>query len=192
MWYNYRVLSIKLHFQINTYKYHLQFYFSGKQGFGPTEQDWGYVTVRQNAHMFWWLHYTNATVVKTQRPLIIWLQGGPGSSSTGYGNFFELGPLDQNLEPRKTSWDKYANLLFVDNPVGTGFSYVDNVSALTTTNEQIALDFVELLKGFYKAVPDMKKVPLYIFSESYGGKMTADIALAIDKVSKNTFLCYQI
>lgn len=121
----------------------------------------------------------------TDRPLLIWLQGGPGSSSTAYGNFFELGPLDENLNPRNTSWVKYANLLFVDNPVGTGFSYVDDNNAFTTTNEEIGNDFVQLLKGFYEAVPEMKKVPLYIFSESYGGKMTAEIALATDKVSRN-------
>lgn len=160
--------------------------FKGKHGFGPTDQEWGYVTIRENAHMFWWLHYTTDAVAKyTDRPLIVWLQGGPGSSSTGYGNFFELGPWNENLKPRNTSWDKYANILFVDNPVGTGFSYVDEENAFTTTNKQIADDFVELMKGFYMAIPDMKKVPLFIFSESYGGKMLADIALALINVSKN-------
>lgn len=139
--------------------------------------------------MFWWLHYTSAKVAKyTDRPLIIWLQGGPGASSTGYGNFYELGPLDAKLKARETSWDKHANILFVDNPLGSGFSYVDNITAFTTTNEQIANDFVVLLKGFYEAVPEMKKVPLYIFSESYGGKMTADIALAVNKVSNLTMV----
>lgn len=134
--------------------------------------------------MFWWLHYTSAQVKKyTDRPLIIWLQGGPGGSSTGYGNFHELGPLDESLNPRNTSWDKHANLLFVDNPVGTGYSFADDIDGFATTNQQIADDFVELMKGFYQAVPDMLLVPLYIFSESYGGKMTVDIALALDKVS---------
>lgn len=159
------------------------FSFLGKPGFGPTDQDWGYVTVRENAHMFWWLHYTSAKVAKyADKPLIIWLQGGPGGSSTGFGNFGELGPLETNLQRRNTSWDNYANILFVDNPVGAGFSYVDHLSALTTTNKQIADDFVELMKGFYSAVPEMRKVPLYIFSESYGGKMLADIALALNSV----------
>lgn len=134
--------------------------------------------------MFWWLHYTAANVTNYyDRPLIIWLQGGPGGSSTGYGNFHELGPIDENLKPRNSSWVGKANVLFVDNPVGTGFSYVDDNRALATTNEQIANDFVELMKGFYTDVPAMKKAPLYIFCESYGGKMTVDIALALDKVS---------
>ncbi|KAJ8938320.1 hypothetical protein NQ314_011532 [Rhamnusium bicolor] len=142
-----------------------------REGFGPTDQEWGYVTVRERAHMFWWLHYTTADVSKvTDRPLVIWLQGGPGSSSTGFGNFAELGPLDSDLNVRPTSWTNDVNVLFVDNPVGTGYSYVDSATALTTTNRQIAEDFLVLLKGFYDAVPIFKHIPLYIFCESYGGK----------------------
>lgn len=97
------------------------FSFIAKHGFGTTDQDWGFVTVREKAHMFWWLHYTTAKVEKyTDKPLIIWLQGGPGSSSTGYGNFAELGPFDLSLEPRNSTWIQWANGLFVDNPVGVG------------------------------------------------------------------------
>ncbi|XP_060523994.1 retinoid-inducible serine carboxypeptidase-like [Cylas formicarius] len=161
--------------------------FSGvlaREGYGPYDQEWGYVTVREQAHIFWWLYFTNATQNPYDRPLAIWLQGGPGASSVGYGNFEEIGPLDQSLNPRNYSWVKDLNLMFVDNPVGTGFSYVDDIQALATTNNQIALDFVELLKGFYKALPQFEPVPLYIFCESYGGKMTAEIALELNKAIK--------
>lgn len=69
--------------------------------------------------MFWWLHYTIANNAQfTDRPLILWLQGGPGSSSTGYGNFEILGPLDLKLNERDFTWIKTHNVLFVDNPVG--------------------------------------------------------------------------
>ncbi|KAG5884146.1 hypothetical protein JTB14_021811, partial [Gonioctena quinquepunctata] len=156
-----------------------------KTGFGPTDQEWGFATVRKGAHLFWWLHYTTANVTRhSERPLIIWLQGGPGSSSTGFGNFAEIGPLDTDLNPRKTSWVKDANLMFVDNPVGTGFSHADNDETLTTTNREIAEDFLELMKQFYETLPEFKKVPLYIFCESYGGKMTAEIALVIDNAAR--------
>lgn len=77
----------------------------GKKGFGPGEQEWGYVQVRPKAHMFWWLYYTTANVTSYyDKPLVIWLQGGPGASSTSYGNFEELGPLDVNLNPRNYTW----------------------------------------------------------------------------------------
>lgn len=73
--------------------------------FGPFAQDSGFVDVRPGAHMFYWLFYTTAEVDHyTERPLIIWLQGGPGGSSTGFGNFELLGPLDLSLNEREHSW----------------------------------------------------------------------------------------
>lgn len=127
--------------------------------------------------MFWWLHYTTAQTPQfTDRPLILWLQGGPGSSSTGYGNFEILGPLDLDLNERSFTWIKTHNVLFVDNPVGTGYSYVDHNKYLTKDNQQIARDLVELLRGFYVAQPDFRTVPLHIFGESYGGKMAIEFA----------------
>ncbi|PWA96194.1 serine carboxypeptidase-like 50 [Artemisia annua] len=67
-----------------------------------------------------------------QVPLLIWLQGGPGCSSLT-GNFFELGPylvmssLKHNVEhltlkKNPSSWNRLFDLLFLDNPIGTGFS----------------------------------------------------------------------
>ncbi|CAH0558961.1 unnamed protein product [Brassicogethes aeneus] len=156
----------------------------GREGFGPGEQNWGYVQVRQDAHIFYWLYHTTALVKNaTEKPLVIWLQGGPGSSSTGYGNFAELGPLDVNLKPRNTSWTSRYNVLFVDNPVGSGFSYVEN-NAYAMNNTQIAKDFLVFLKGFYQQNPEFQASTLHIFSESYGGKMTAEIALLLDKAIK--------
>ena len=77
----------------------------GDLGFGPGDQEWGYITVREGAHMFWWLFHTTSDVQNsTEKPLVIWLQGGPGASSTGYGNFEELGPLDLFLQGRNHTW----------------------------------------------------------------------------------------
>lgn len=73
--------------------------------------------------------------------------------------------------------------MFVDNPVGTGFSYVEKSSLLTRTNKQIALDLVEMMKDFYKKYPKFLDTPLYITCESYGGKMVAEFALELDAVS---------
>ena len=109
--------------------------FSGaNDAAGIPDERWAYVTVRADAHMFWWLYGadTEEPSERLSKPLIMWLQGGPGASSTGYGNFEELGPLTVNLTPRNTSWTRAANVLFVDNPVGSGFSYVTKESALTT------------------------------------------------------------
>lgn len=138
------------------------------------DEKWGYVTVRKDAHMFWWLYGgQSSTKLRTEMPLVIWLQGGPGGSGTGFGNFREIGPIDDNMHKRNTTWVKVSNLLFIDNPVGTGFSYVDNVFALTTNVSQIAEDLLTLMKSFVTVLPIFQKLPIYVFSESYGGKMTA-------------------
>uniref|UniRef100_A0A8C9AF98 Serine carboxypeptidase 1 n=1 Tax=Prolemur simus TaxID=1328070 RepID=A0A8C9AF98_PROSS len=65
----------------------------------PTDEGkevWDYVTVREDAHMFWWLYYaTNPCKNFSELPLVMWLQGGPGGSSTGFGNFEEIGPFSR-------------------------------------------------------------------------------------------------
>uniref|UniRef100_A0A2K5QFL3 Serine carboxypeptidase 1 n=1 Tax=Cebus imitator TaxID=2715852 RepID=A0A2K5QFL3_CEBIM len=57
---------------------------------------WDYVTVRKDAYMFWWLYYaSNPCKNFSELPLVMWLQGGPGGSSTGFGNFEEIGPFSK-------------------------------------------------------------------------------------------------
>ncbi|KAG8129362.1 hypothetical protein E2320_016063 [Naja naja] len=168
------------------------------------KQAWGYVPVRSNASMFWWLYYADSPTQNfTQLPLILWLQGGPGASGCGYGNFEEIGPLDSDLKPRKTTWLQAASLLFVDNPVGTGYSYVNDTLAYATDLSMVASDMMVVLREFFKSkvefqastartahgmpycpLPLYETIPFYIFSESYGGKMAAAIALEVHKASQ--------
>ncbi|KAL7300072.1 hypothetical protein TKK_0007082 [Trichogramma kaykai] len=63
--------------------------------------------------MFWWLYYANVTTDFSEKPLVIWLQRGPGASSTGYGNFMELGPLDVDLNLRNHTWVRDYNVFLL-------------------------------------------------------------------------------
>ncbi|XP_070778637.1 retinoid-inducible serine carboxypeptidase [Enoplosus armatus] len=154
-------------------------------------ETWNYVEVRDGAHMFWWLYYAdNQSAEYGDLPLVMWLQGGPGGSGTGFGNFEEIGPLDRNLEPRKTSWVQAASVLFVDNPVGTGFSYADRPDGYATNVATVASDMLVLLEHFFAERAEFQSVPFYIFSESYGGKMAAAISMELTKaVAKGTVKC---
>uniref|UniRef100_A0A671R5I6 Carboxypeptidase n=1 Tax=Sinocyclocheilus anshuiensis TaxID=1608454 RepID=A0A671R5I6_9TELE len=146
------------------------------------KESWGYVDVREGAHMFWWLYYANSSSASYKDlPLVMWLQGGPGGSSCGFGNFEEIGPLDRDLKPRETSWVRAASVLFVDNPVGTGYSYTDTEDALTKDVAMVASDMMVLLKSFFSLKTEFQSIPFYIFSESYGGKMAAAISLKLTK-----------
>jgi serine carboxypeptidase 1 len=67
----------------------------------------------------------------------------------------------------------------VENPVGAGWSYVDDLSLLPTNNSQIADDLVTLFTAFLTAYPVFQTVPFFVFCESYGGKMTTTFATAL-------------
>uniref|UniRef100_A0A1A8C1D9 Carboxypeptidase n=1 Tax=Nothobranchius kadleci TaxID=1051664 RepID=A0A1A8C1D9_NOTKA len=157
---------------------------------GCTEA-WDYVEVRPGAHMFWWLYYAESQASQYKDlPLVMWLQGGPGGSGTGFGNFEEIGPLNRDLQPRKTSWVQTASLLFVDNPVGTGFSYAERPDGFATDVATVASDMLVLLRHFFTLKSDFQSVPFYIFSESYGGKMAAAISLELTKaIAKGSVKC---
>lgn len=108
--------------------------------------------------------------------------------SSGYGNFIEFGPLDLELNERNHTWIKDFNIIFVDNPVGVGFSYIsDNSTRLVRNNEEIGADLMNFLKSFLSSFDEFQKVPLYIFGESYGGKMAVEFARQLHEVGKLFF-----
>ncbi|XP_044510918.1 serine carboxypeptidase-like 51 [Mangifera indica] len=145
-------------------------------------EQWGYVEVRPKVHLFWWLYKSPYRVEDPSKPwpTLLWLQGGPGASGVGLGNFIEMGPLDGNLQPRNSTWLKKADLLFVDSPVGTGFSYVDgdDRNLFVRTDEEAAADLITLLKVLFNGNETLQKSPFYIFAESYGGKFAATLGVS--------------
>ncbi|XP_037496307.1 LOW QUALITY PROTEIN: serine carboxypeptidase-like 51 [Jatropha curcas] len=143
-------------------------------------EEWGYVQVRPKAHMFWWLYKSPYRVKNPSKPwpIILWLQGGPGASGVAIGNFEEIGPLDTNLKPRNSTWLQVADLLFVDNPVGTGFSFVEDLNLLVKSDREAATDLTVLLQKIFNRNKSLQESPLYIVAESYGGKFAVTLALS--------------
>lgn len=141
---------------------------------------WGYVEVRPKAHMFWWYYRSPYRTQDPNKPwpIILWLQGGPGASGVGIGNFEEVGPLDTYLKPRNSTWLRKADLLFVDNPVGTGYSFVEDLKLLVKTDDEAAADLTTLLIEIFNRNETLQKSPLYIVAESYGGKYAVTLALS--------------
>ncbi|CAJ2654548.1 serine carboxypeptidase-like 51 [Trifolium pratense] len=142
-------------------------------------EEWGYVQVRPKAHMFWWLYRSPYRVEDSSKPwpIVLWLQGGPGASGVGIGNFEEVGPLDTSLKPRNSTWLLKADLLFVDNPVGTGYSFVEDRKLFVKTDDEAATDLTTLLIKLFNNDEKLQKSPLYIVAESYGGKFAVTLGL---------------
>ncbi|TKA23477.1 Pheromone-processing carboxypeptidase kex1 [Salinomyces thailandicus] len=137
------------------------------------------VTPEHHGNLFFWL-YKNRHIANRQRT-VLWLNGGPGCSSMD-GAMMEIGPYrvgeGGNLTYNNGSWDEFANVLFVDNPVGTGFSYVDSNSYLHELDE-MANNMVSFLETFFTLFPEHETDDLYIAGESYAGQHIPHIASAI-------------
>ncbi len=110
-------------------------------------------------------------------PLVVWFNGGPGSTSL-YGLFIEHGPLavdaKGNISKRRHTWASTFNLLFIDQPVGTGFSFTQSPEGHVRDQEGVARDLYEFMKQFYVMFPELLKNDLYITGESYAGISICD------------------
>ena len=105
-------------------------------------------------------------------PLLVWLNGGPGSSSM-MGLFLENGPYwiadDGSLHARNASWNNKFDVLYVDQPAGTGFSTAQEGS-YARNQDDVAEAFSAFLANFYRAYPDARTKQLWLTGESYAGK----------------------
>lgn len=131
----------------------------------------GFVETTPGRHMFFW--YFPAQSGDENAPLLIWLQGGPGGSSN-FGLFSENGPFslseDLELVPRPHTWNKDYGMIFIDNPVGAGFSYPDSDDLYcNNTRVCVASNLYSLMQNFYTLFPDQQRVKLFCTGESYGG-----------------------
>ncbi|XP_010260054.1 PREDICTED: serine carboxypeptidase-like 25 isoform X2 [Nelumbo nucifera] len=145
----------------------------------------GYVTVDQVAGraLFYWL--TEAVQDPVSKPLVVWLNGGPGCSSVAYGASEEIGPFRLNrsgsgLYINKFSWNILANLLFLETPAGVGFSYTNRSSDLLDTGDQrTAKDSLEFLIRWLDRFPRYKNREVYLTGESYAGHYVPQLAREI-------------
>ncbi|KAF4620113.1 hypothetical protein G7Y89_g14707 [Cudoniella acicularis] len=135
----------------------------------------GYLNVGTNMSMWFW--FFEARHEPSTAPLALWLNGGPGCSSM-IGLFQENGPCNfvngsstPSLNPY--SWNEYANMLYVDQPIGSGFSYgTDNVNSTVT-----AAPFVwKLMQAFFANFPQYETRDFGLFTESYGGHYGPEFA----------------
>ncbi|KAG7986503.1 hypothetical protein I3843_03G084600 [Carya illinoinensis] len=145
----------------------------------------GYVTVNHavGRALFYWL--TEAVHDPLSKPLVVWLNGGPGCSSVAYGASEEIGPFRINktasgLYLNKFSWNNVANLLFLETPAGVGFSYSNRMSDLLDTGDRrTARDSLEFLVRWLDRFPRYKHREIYLTGESYAGHYVPQLAKEI-------------
>eukprot|EP01018_Ginkgo_biloba_P035386 Gb_11699 [translate_table: standard] len=150
----------------------------------------GYVTVNHDdgRALFYWL--TEATKASSSKPLVLWLNGGPGCSSVAYGASEEIGPFRINknasgLYMNKYSWNRLANLLFLESPAGVGFSYTNTSSNLKDSGDnRTAEDALIFLINWFARFPQYEHRDFYICGESYAGHYVPQLARKIYEYNK--------
>ena len=149
---------------------------SSKVDAGPfINETWesGVIDLNQNGGddmFYWWFESRNSA---KDDPLVLWLTGGPGCASE-IALFYENGPYQFNadgktLKMNPHAWNNNANLLYVDQPVGTGFSKAGSVTDYDTNEEEIADTMALFMENFLEKFPQLQGKDFYITGESYAG-----------------------
>ncbi|KAL6519746.1 Serine carboxypeptidase-like 26 [Orobanche minor] len=177
---------------IQEYEYDRVIKLPGQPTTPSVSQFSGYITVNEDhgRALFYWFFEAQSQPIK--KPLLLWLNGGPGCSSIGYGAAVELGPLRVGkngaaLEFNQHSWNKEANLLFLESPIGVGFSYTNTSSDFTELNDVFAAeDAYNFLVKWLERFPHFRSHDFFISGESYAGHYVPQLAELVYERNKDT------
>ncbi|XP_040104811.1 lysosomal protective protein isoform X2 [Oryx dammah] len=140
----------------------------------------GYLKGSGSKRLHYW--FVESQKDPKSRPVVLWLNGGPGCSSldgllTEHGPFL-IQPDGVTLEYNPYSWNLIANVLYLESPAGVGFSYSDDKSYATNDTEVAQSNF-EALKDFFCLFPEYKGNELFLTGESYAGIYIPTLAVLV-------------
>ncbi|KAK9098129.1 hypothetical protein Syun_025174 [Stephania yunnanensis] len=162
----------------------------------------GYVNVNETTGKWLFYWFIEALEDPSSKPLVIWLEGElkprnsccfldvptvtrPGCSGIAFGEAAQIGPFRINSDGRtlrfnRDTWHQFANVIYLEFPVGTGFSYSDTPADLLASGDKSTVEenLVFLLKWFER-FPQYKGRDFYIAGESYAGHYVPQLARAI-------------
>ncbi|KAK9096879.1 hypothetical protein Sjap_022376 [Stephania japonica] len=141
----------------------------------------GYVTVDPKAGRALFYYFAEAPLDPSSKPLLLWLNGGPGCSSFGNGAMQELGPFrvqrnGEGLYENEYAWNK----------AGVGFSYSNTTSDYVKSgDDRTAKDSYTFLVNWLERFPEYKNRPFFIAGESYAGHYVPQLAQTILERNKS-------
>ncbi|KAG6710819.1 hypothetical protein I3843_05G020200 [Carya illinoinensis] len=153
-------------------------YLPGFSGKLPFTLETGYIGVGETDEVQLFYYFIESERSPVEDPLVLWLTGGPGCS--GFSALaFEIGPLTfdyanyngtlPTVLQNKYSWTKVANIIFIDAPVGAGFSYATTSSGYYTSDTKSAAQTYTFLRKWLLQHPKFLGNQLYIGGDSYSG-----------------------
>jgi len=129
------------------------------------------IAKRPKKKMFYWL---NTGKCGSEKKLIVYLNGGPGCSSM-YGLFMGNGPFtidEENpgkLKRNKYSWNRMAHTLYIEAPLGVGYSHHESRKNLNQSDHSTATDILHSLENFMEVHPQYREYDLYLTGGGYSG-----------------------
>ncbi|WJX34911.1 sinapoylglucose--choline O-sinapoyltransferase [Trifolium repens] len=175
------LVLLQTHLIIATSESNIVKFLPGFQGPLPFLLETGYVEVSEtesdeNAEVFY--YFIESENNPMEDPLLLWLTGGPGCSGFS-GIFFEIGPITfindeyngslPNLALKSHSWTKVSNIIFLDLPVGTGFSYPKTDAAVQQSTWKLVHNAHQFLRKWLVDHPKFISHKVYIAGDSYSG-----------------------
>jgi len=150
----------------------------------PSKQYSGYLNVSAT-HLHYW--FVESESDPANAPVVLWFNGGPGCSSLD-GFFYEHGPFEiesdyKTLTHREHRWNLKVNMLYIEAPVGVGFSYSDTKS-YKLNDDRTADENRAAVEAFYAMFPEYKQNKFFITGESYAGIYVPTLAEAILNAEK--------
>lgn len=142
----------------------------------------GYINVDQSSQRSLFYYFVESTSGSSTKPLILWLNGGPGCSSVGIGAFTEIGPFGvypdgETLYSRDFSWNKEANVLFLESPADAGFSYSNTADGCSSFGDKrTAEDTYAFLIKWLERYPMFQGRDFYLAGENYAGHYIPQLA----------------
>uniref|UniRef100_A0ACD6A7B2 Uncharacterized protein n=1 Tax=Avena sativa TaxID=4498 RepID=A0ACD6A7B2_AVESA len=158
----------------------------------PFYLETGYVGVEEETGAELFYYFVESERSPSTDPVLLWLTGGPGCSGFS-GLVFEVGPLKFVLEPydgilprlvyNPYSWSKIASIIFLDSPVGAGFSYARDPKGYDVGDISSSLQVVTFLNKWFSDHPSYISNPFYIGGSSYAGLVVPVIAQYISEAT---------
>ncbi|VVC29668.1 Serine carboxypeptidase, serine active site,Serine carboxypeptidases, histidine active [Cinara cedri] len=142
----------------------------------------GFLTVdaERGSNMFFW--FFPAKNNTADAPVLLWLQGGPGASSL-YSVFNEHGPFrvtrTGRLEPWQYTWTSTHSVLYVDNPVGAGYSFTMDKDGYSDNQTAVGRNLYAAVVQFFELYAEYRNNEFYVAGESYAGKYVPAVSYAI-------------
>lgn len=154
----------------------------------PFELETGYIGVGEQEELQLFYFFVESQRSPRRDPLMLWLTGGPGCSTLS-AFMYESGPVKFNsanytggipeLILNEYTWTQKLNIIYLDAPVGTGYSYSTTQEGYYTSDTLSAEATYQFLRKWLYDHPQFLENQLYIGGDSYSGIIVPMVVLKI-------------